>query len=95
LEDQGVIGKLSERIAATGVIFRENAANYDYQWHNAPQRQYILLLSGGGAEVEIGDGSKRRFEAGDILLVEDTTGQGHITRSTSDEPRVSIFVTLD
>jgi uncharacterized cupin superfamily protein len=38
----------------------------------------------GEMEVEIGDGSKRRFKAGDVLLAEDTTGQGHITRRFGD-----------
>jgi hypothetical protein len=30
-----------------------------------------------------------------ILIAEDVTGQGHITREVGDEPRVSIFVPLD
>jgi len=46
-------------------------------------------------EVEIGDGSKRRFGPGDILLAEDTSGRGHISRSLRNQPRTSIFVTLD
>jgi hypothetical protein len=29
------------------------------------------------------------------LLVEDTTGRGHITRTINNQPRRSIFVTLD
>ncbi len=95
LIDQGEIGKLSELEGATGIIFRETAADYDYQWHNAPRRQYIVMVSGGAVEVEIGDGTKRIFNAGDVMLAEDLTGQGHITRSISDEPRFTIFVTLD
>jgi hypothetical protein len=53
------------------------------------------MLSGGGVEIEVGDGSKRRLGPGDILLAEDTSGRGHISRAVDDQPRVSIFITLD
>lgn len=95
IHDQGMVGKMSELQEAKGVIFRETGADYDFDWHNAPRRQYVLILSGGGVEIEVGDGSKRRFEAGDIFLAEDTTGRGHISRATSDVPRISVFVTLE
>jgi hypothetical protein len=45
-------------------------------------------------DIEIGDGTVKRLEAGDILIAEDITGQGHITREVGDEARVSIFVPL-
>lgn len=94
-DEFGPGGAMSERLPATGIIFRETGDDYDFDWHNAPQRQYILMLAGGGVEIEVGDGTKRRFHAGDVLLAEDTTGHGHISRAIDKEPRVSIFVTLD
>jgi hypothetical protein len=48
----------------------------------------------GAVDIEIGDGSVRRLEAGDILIAEDLAGQGHVTREVGDEPRLSIFVPL-
>ena len=53
------------------------------------------MLSGGRVELETGDGSKRVLGPGDVLLAEDTTGLGHISRALDPEPRVSIFVALD
>lgn len=94
LEDSGNIGRLSERLAATGIIFRENDPDYYYDWHNAPRRQYIIMLE-GIVEVEASDGEIRRFRPGDILLVEDTAGKGHISRTIGNKPRKSIFITLD
>ncbi|HVF09974.1 MAG TPA: cupin domain-containing protein [Abditibacteriaceae bacterium] len=94
LEDAGAIGRLSAPIPATGVIFRETGPDYDYDWHPAPQRQYIIMLE-GELEVEAGDGTKRHFSAGDVLLVEDTTGRGHRSRTTNNQVRKTIFVTLD
>jgi len=39
--------KLSKRLPATGIIFRETAGDYDLSWHPAPRRQYIINLDGG------------------------------------------------
>lgn len=94
LKDAGEIGKLSEAEPVESIIFRENDGSYNYDWHNAPRRQYIIMLE-GGVDVEIGDGTVRRFLTGDILLAEDTTGRGHISRSVNNQPRKSIFVTLE
>lgn len=93
LSDAGEIGRLSAAQTATSIIFRENDARYDYDWHNAPQRQYVILLD-GEIEIEVSTGEKRRFYGGDILLVEDTTGKGHRTKVSNNQPRRSIFVTL-
>ncbi|MDG2308590.1 MAG: hypothetical protein P8R42_28760 [Candidatus Binatia bacterium] len=94
LIDRGTIGAISKPLAAKSVMFRQTERDYDYQWHNAPQRQFVIMLSGGGVEIEVGNGTKRRLYAGDVLLAEDTTGRGHISRAIDDEPRVSIFVPL-
>lgn len=94
LQDRGAIGRLSEPYPANGVIFRENDADYDFDWHCAPQRQYIVLLD-GEIEIETSLGEKRSFSGGDILLVEDVTGNGHRTRTVNDKPRRSLFITLD
>ena len=94
LVDAGAIGRMAEAEAANSVIFRENDSNYDYDWHRAPQRQYIILLD-GEIEIEVGDGERRRFRGGDVLLVEDTVGKGHRTRTVDKRPRRSIFVTLE
>jgi len=94
LQDGGTIGRLSERHPVENIIFRENDSDYDYDWHCAPQRQYIVLLD-GEIELETSDGEKRRFRGGDILLVEDVSGRGHRTRTVNNKPRRSLFVTLD
>ncbi len=93
LADAGDIGYLSTPQPAQSLIFRENDADYDYDWHTAPQRQYIILLD-GEIEIQVSDGERRTFRGGDILLVEDTFGRGHRTRVTNNQPRRSVFVTL-
>lgn len=85
-------GRESERVPAAGVIFRETPAGGALDFHPAPRRQFVVTLSGIG-EIECGDGTRRRFGPGDILLAEDTTGQGHITREIQG-PRRGIFIPL-
>jgi hypothetical protein len=62
-------------------------------WHNAPRRQYVMVLS-GGIEIEVGSGEKRVLKVGDVLVAEDVTGQGHITRGIGTELRVSVSVPM-
>jgi hypothetical protein len=84
----------TDRLPATGIVFRETGAQFALGYHNAPARQYVITLEGQG-EIEVGDGTKRQFGPGDIMLAEDISGQGHITRALNNRPRKSIFVTLD
>jgi len=79
---------------ASGIIFRETSPQYDLDYHVAPQRQYVITLE-GYVDITDGSGATRRFGPGDIMLAEDTTGQGHISRSVNNKPRKCIFVTLD
>lgn len=53
-------------------------------WHPAPARQIFFFLE-GELEVMSGDGEKRRFVPGSILCVENTFGQGHISRVIGDK----------
>ena len=94
LKDSGKIGFMSELTKATGVVFRETSGDYHYDFHTAPRRQYVVNLE-GEVEIEVRDGSKRILRAGDVLLAEDTTGQGHISRAIAGKPRKSLFITLD
>jgi hypothetical protein len=90
----GAIGRITRLQEATGILFRETDGDYDFDFHNAPRRQYVINLD-ASVELEVGDGSKRVLGPGDVLLAEDTTGRGHISRAVDARPRTSIFVTLD
>ena len=93
LKEAGSVGKLSDVLPAKGIIFREVAPSYDWDFHTAPQKQYIILLD-GEIEIETSLGAKRRFNAGEILLVEHTSGKGHKTKNIRPVKRKSIFITL-
>ena len=93
LNDSGPIGLLSDPLKVKEIIFREVEQAYDYDFHNAPQKQYLVLLD-GVIEIETSTGEIRHFKAGDILLLEDTTGKGHKTKNLQPIRRKSIFITL-
>jgi hypothetical protein len=94
LKDLGKGSFMSELTKASGIVFRETDGSYDYDFHNAPRRQYVVNLE-GEVEIELGDGSKRIFGSGDIFLAEDTTGQGHKSRAVRGRSRKSLFISLD
>lgn len=88
------VGDMTARLAADSVFFRDTGGGGPEVWdfHVAPRRQFVIHLA-GVAEIEVGDGSRRRFGPGDLLLADDTTGQGHISREV-EGPRRQIFVPL-
>jgi uncharacterized cupin superfamily protein len=74
------LGLYSKKHAVEGLTFRDFEPGANFDWHNAPQPQYIVYLE-GEVEVESSSGEKRIFKPGDILFATDLEGQGHITRT--------------
>jgi quercetin dioxygenase-like cupin family protein len=58
-------------------------------YHVAPRRQFMICLR-GIVEVTAGDGEKRRILPGQFVLLEDTSGKGHITHSAGTEDHVAL-----
>ena len=71
--------RLSDAYASPAVQFVELPAGMDQDWHCAPARQLVVVLS-GEIEVETTDGETRRWRAGEAFVPADITGQGHRTR---------------
>jgi hypothetical protein len=94
LRDDGFLGRMSKLVPAKGVVFREVDGDYALDFHNAPRRQYVVNLT-GSVELEVGDGTRRLLGPGDVLLAEDTTGHGHISRAVRGEPRRCLFIPLE
>ena len=93
VDSEGAYGEGTPLQGATGITFRLAPPGYVLSWHCAPRRQYTITLS-GAAEIEVGDGTVRRIGPDDVLLAEDLTGQGHITRVVGTEPRFYAVVPL-
>lgn len=94
LRDFGDLGRISEQFPVSGLMFREVDADYDFDFHTAPRRQYVVNLD-AAVDIEVGDGTRRRIGAGEILLAEDTTGRGHRSIAVDGQPRRCLFIALD
>jgi hypothetical protein len=74
----------SDRIKMTALQIVRWPPGHVNDWHNASEtpggHQYVVTISGRG-EVEVTGGQKVLLEPGRILLGEDLTGKGHITRT--------------
>ena len=86
--------KLSKRLPANGIIFRQTRADNDLDFHNAPRRQYIVNLD-AGVKLTASDGESRVIGQGEVILVEDTTGKGHLSQAVSKTIRHSLFIPVD
>jgi len=91
---EGLGGRMSERLPATGVIFRETGGDYALDWHNAPRRQYIVNLD-AAVEITVSDGEVRVIGPGEVILAEDVSGKGHLSRAVSGQVRRSLFIPVD
>jgi len=93
VDTEGAHGEATAMQSAEGIAFRVSPPGYVLDWHCAPRRQYSISLS-GQAEIEVGDGTVARVGPGDIVLAEDLTGRGHVTRVVGDQPRFYAIVPL-
>jgi hypothetical protein len=91
--DLDTFAKVAASIGTGDIRLNRGPAQSFSDFHNAPRRQYVVMLA-GVAEFEISDGTKRRLDPGDVLVAEDLTGRGHIARGVGQEPRVSLAVPL-
>ena len=85
--------KLSKRLPATGIIFRETQPENTVDWHTAPRRQYIVNLQ-SGVKITASDGESREIGIGEVLLVEDVSGKGHLSQGLGGLRR-SLFIPVD
>lgn len=75
------------------LTFSRVEPGYTSDWHPAPRRQFVFLIS-GGLEVTVSDGETRFFGPGTLVLVEDTVGTGHQTRARGTDECLFATVAL-
>jgi hypothetical protein len=85
--------ELASLTPTAGIMFRESPAHNFLDWHPAPRRQWVIILS-GELQIGLGDGTIMRFGPGDARLVEDTRGRGHTTRVVGAGPCLMVYVPL-
>jgi len=83
----------SEPIPARSIVLRRVVTPHPEAPHRAPRRQFAVHLR-GSAEVEVSSGEVRTFGPGDVVLLEDVEGVGHVTREVGDAERITMFIEL-
>lgn len=74
--------EVSEPIQASVVMFLHTPTGWEDLRHPAPARQLAIVVR-GVLELVAG-GETRSFKAGDMVLTEDTSGEGHGARVLED-----------
>lgn len=74
-----------------GVLRLEAGTFFD--WHPAPRKQFVLVIS-GRIEIKAGDGENKIFDPGKILIAADDLGRGHQTQVLDNQPAVIICVPI-
>ena len=88
-------GTIDEKVR-TDVIaihFKETPAHSSDDWHDSPEPQYVITLS-GTLEFTTRDGETFVLRPGDVLLAEDNVGTGHKWRLIDDQPWRRAYVVL-
>jgi hypothetical protein len=80
-------------VALTTLQVRRTTPEYFLDYHPASRRQLVVTLA-GESEIELEDGRKIRLGPGSILLAEDTSGKGHISRAVPGKDRVAFDIGL-
>lgn len=75
------------------IHFKESPPHSALDWHDAPERQYVITLS-GTLEFTTRDGEQFVLRPGDVLLAADHVGSGHKWRLLDDQPWRRAYVVL-
>jgi quercetin dioxygenase-like cupin family protein len=84
---------LDQRTDVTAVHFKESPPHSSFDWHDAPEHQYVITLA-GTLEFVTRDGETFIIRPGDVLVATDTAGTGHKWRLTDDAPWRRCYVEL-
>jgi len=76
------------------LLSHESGARLVGQYDQNNAYQYIINRD-AGVQITASDGEARRIGAGEVILVEDTSGKGHLSKAIDGKVRNCIFVTLE
>jgi hypothetical protein len=75
---------VTDVFASKGWVVISSPVGWHGDWHPVPRSQYMICLA-GSLEVQVSDGETRRLGPGSVVLVEDTSGKGHVSKVVGSE----------
>ncbi len=82
---------VSTETTATTSLFLEAPPGWDDSFHTTPRRQLAVLLE-GSLKVTASDGEALTVAPGDVVLLNDLTGKGHLSEVQGDRPARFLLV---
>ena len=95
LKPRGSIGRLSDPIKVETLKFRTTPSDYDYDSHCAPNKQFIINLDAPLLLTTSLKNESILLKTGQVFVLEDIKGKGHISKAVNNLARKSIFVTFN
>jgi hypothetical protein len=81
--------QVTEPVPAKQTLMLRIPAGWYGEPHPAPRRQLMVVVA-GTMEAIAGDGEARLFTPGSAILLEDTTGKGHSSRTVDGEVLIAV-----
>jgi uncharacterized cupin superfamily protein len=88
---EGTPPMLTGAIPSTAGVVYLRTGPFEGTPHPAPRRQWLVMLR-GALRVAVTDGTSREFGPGDLLLLDDTSGTGHVQTTVGDPPFEALFI---
>ncbi len=77
MENKTEMGFISDPIRKVEYIDFHNVLPHQvWGYHNVSSKVYIIILD-GELELEVSNGESKKFSKGDVILLDDRSGQGH------------------
>ena len=81
--------EVTEPVRAEQALMLRIPAGWYGEPHPAPRRQLMVVVM-GSVETTASDGETRLFTPGSAILLEDTTGRGHSSRTVDGEVLIAV-----
>ena len=83
----------NDRTDVVAIHFKETPPHSSFDWHEAPEPQYVITLA-GTLEFTTRGGETFVLRPGDVLVAMDSVGSGHKWRLIDDQPWRRVYVGL-
>ncbi len=92
--DDGAMGELAPLLSdATGHVYLRKGSAFMPDFHVSHERMYMVLQE-GDIDMISSNGTKRSISPGDVVLLEDLAGAGHIFRFNSGSLWAAFFFAM-
>jgi hypothetical protein len=83
-------------MSAEGFIISRFNHNFFWDWHTPPEKGHFLdIILIGQERIDASDGTSKVFKPGDMLLLEDNSGNGHRAQALTNGEELTIKLTSE